>query len=356
MTSVFERTETFCRRFGLSVPILQAPMAGACPPELAIAVANAGGMGGFGALLTSPLGISEWVSAFRARSNGAFQINLWIPDPTPARDSALEARQREFLGTWGPPVPMEAADAVPPDFDSQCSALLEVGPPVVSSIMGLYPPAFVAKLKARGIAWFACATTVSEAIAAEAAGADAIVAQGAEAGGHRGSFIAADAERSAIGLFALLPRLADRLTVPIIATGGIADGRGVAAAILLGASAVQIGTGFLRSPEAQIAAAWAKALAELEPEGTVLTRAFSGRAGRAIAGAYVRAAAEPHAPPLAPYPVQRGLTGRMRAAAVAAGDIDRMQAWAGQSAALARSEPAEQIVRRIWRDARELVK
>ncbi len=350
-----QRVDAFCRRFGLRVPILQAPMAGACPVALAAAVANAGGMGGLGALTTAPDGIASWATQFRGQSNGGFQINLWIPDPPPARDPAHEGRVREFLGQWGPPVAPEAGDAVVLDFAAQCAALLAAAPRVVSSIMGLFAEKFVAELKARGAAWFAVATTLAEARAAEAAGADAVVAQGFEAGGHRGAFDAAAAERQTVGLFALLPRLADNLSIPIVATGGIADGRAVAAALLLGASAVQIGTGLLRSPDAGIAPAWAAALAGLEPEATMPTRAFSGRLGRSIATDYVRAAAQPDSPGPAPYPVQRGLTTAMREAGARAGDVQRMQAWAGQAAALARAEPAGETVRRLWQEAEALL-
>jgi len=356
MTRPVARAEAFCRRFGLGLPILLAPMAGACPPSLSIAVANAGGLGACGALLLPPSGIAAWADEVRAGSNGAFQMNLWIPDPPPHRDPAHEARLRTFLAGWGPEVPAEAANAAPPDFAAQCEALLTAGPPIVSSIMGLYPPDFVARMKSRGIAWFANASTIAEARAAEAAGADAIVAQGMEAGGHRGSFDAGRAEAELVGLFALLPAVADAVQVPVIATGGIADARGVAAALMLGASVVQVGTGFLRSPEAKLNPAWADALGRTPPEGTLVTRAFSGRAGRSVATAYARAAAMPDAPQPAPYPVQRGLTQAMRDAGSKAGDVERMQAWAGQSAALARVEPAGTLTRALWDDARALLK
>jgi nitronate monooxygenase len=349
------RAEAFCKAHDLRIPILLAPMAGACPASLSIAIAQAGGLGACGALLMQPAAIKAWAAEARAGSNGGFQINLWIPDPPPRRDAAAESAICAFLRDWGSEATPAAGDATPPDFDAQCEAILEAGPTIISSIMGLYPPAFVEKMKARGIKWFAVATTVAEAKAAEAAGADAIVAQGMEAGGHRGAFEAAKAETGMVGLFSLLPAIVDAVRVPVIATGGIADARGIAAALLLGASAVQIGTGFLRSPEAKLPPAWADAIARSAPEETMVTRAFSGRPGRSVATAYARAATAPDAPPPAPYPVQRGLTQAMRNAATQANDIDRMQAWAGQSAGLAQARPAAELAQDLWEGARALL-
>ena len=350
------RAEKFCSRLGIRLPILLAPMAGASPPSLSIAVANAGGLGACGALLLKPDEIKAWSEEFREGSRGGFQINLWIPEAAQVRDAELEKRQREFLAKWGPAVPPEAGDAKLPDFEAQCQAVLDARPTAISSIMGVYAPGFVAEMKARGILWFATATTVAEAKAAEAAGADAIVAQGMEAGGHRGAFHAENAEREMVGLMSLLPQIADAAAVPVIAAGGIADGRGIAAALILGASAVNIGTGFLRSPEAKTHPAYAERLAHTEAHGTMVTRAFSGRPGRSVATAYVRAAAASDAPRSAPYPVQRGLSQAMRQEAVKVGDAERMQLWAGQSAKFARAEPAGAIVQQLWEDAARLLK
>jgi nitronate monooxygenase len=354
--AIFDRAEAFCARFGLELPILLAPMAGASAPTLSAAVINAGGLGSCGVLLLAPQEIHAWAQTVRSLSSGPFQLNIWIPDPAPVRDADHEREIREFLGKWGPEVPSSAGDQTPPSFDAQCDAMLEAAPAIVSSVMGLFPSAYVECAKAKGIAWFAIASTLAEAQAAEAAGADVIVVQGIEAGGHRAAFNAAYAERDQVGLFSLLPAVVDAVSVPVVATGGIADGRGVAAALALGASAAQIGTGFLRCPEAKIHPAWADAIGHTPPEGTRLSRAFSGRAGRSVATAYVEAATAPDTPEPAPYPVQRGLTAQMRGEAGKQGDIERMQAWAGQSSALARAEPALELTRRLWAEAQSILR
>jgi nitronate monooxygenase len=323
MEKPLNRAERFCLRFGLKAPILLAPMAGACPPALSIAVANAGGLGAGGVVMMPPAEILEWVQAVRAQTRGPIQLNNWIPGPPPHRDASQEARVRAFLARWGPPVPAEDADKALPDFQAQCDAMLQAAPAAVSSIMGMFAPEFVERLKKQGIAWFATVTTVEEA--------------------------------RLVGLFSLVPCVVDAVRVPVVASGGIADARGVAAALLLGASAVQIGTGFLRCPEAQLHPAWAETLARTLPEQTVLTRVFSGRAGRGLATEYVQAAMSPEAPAPAPYPVQRMLTARMRSAAQKEGDLQRMQAWAGQSASLARAVPAGELLADLWATAQQLL-
>jgi nitronate monooxygenase len=349
------RATAFCEAFNLRVPILMAPMGSASPASLAIAVADGGGLGGCGAVRMEPDAIRAWASDVRAGTNGGFQMNLWIPDPAPRRDGIAEEAVRKFLANWGPEVSPEAGNFTLPDFAAQCEALLEAGPPIISSIMGLYPDHFVKRMKANGIKWFATATTVTEAKEAEDAGADVIIVQGMEAGGHRGAFDASKAEARLIGLFSLLPAAADVVKVPLVAAGGIGDGRGVVAALLLGASAVQVGTALLRCPEAKIPAAWADAIGRTLPEETTITRWFSGRPGRSITTAYVRATGEGSAPAPAPYPVQWGLTQAMRDAATTANDIAGIWAWAGQSAKMAKPVGAGDVVRQLWDDGRALL-
>lgn len=353
--AIRQRVASFCQRFGVGLPVLLAPMAGACPVPLSAALANAGSMGALGAVLSTPEQIGQWMATFRQLSAGPAQINLWLPDPAPERDGDAEAATRAFLANWGPAVPLAAADVAAFDFNAQFQALLAARPAVASTIMGVFSSEQVQQLKAAGIAWFACVTTLDEALQAQAAGADAVVAQGMEAGGHRDAFDAARAERQMVGLFALLPRLADHLQVPVIAAGGIADGRGVAAALMLGASAVQLGTAFLAADESSIPLAWRQGLANLEPEATWVTRAFSGRPGRAMGTAYVRAAHAEDAPPPRPCPVQRALTALMRQQAIADNRLDTMQAWAGQSAWMARRAPAAQTLHSVWEQANALL-
>ncbi|SFM97136.1 nitronate monooxygenase [Pseudonocardia ammonioxydans] len=324
-------------------------MAGACPPELAAAVAGAGGMGASGVVNDTPEKIERWVGRYRELVGDApLQLNLWIPDP-PASDAV--GAQAAFLDGLGGSA--AAAPGPAPDFTTQFEAVLAARPTAVSTIMGLLTPEQAAAARDAGVAWFATATTLDEALAAERAGADVVVAQAMEAGGHRGSVDPDAAEATTVGLFALIPWLADALTVPVVAAGAVADGRSLAAALTLGAAGVQVGTALLRTPEAGVDAGWAAALDGLAPEDTVMTRAYTGRLARGIATEYVRAWARPDAPAPAPYPHQRHLVARYRAGE--RGTLDRVNHWAGQAAARATTEPAGEVVARMWREAEVLL-
>lgn len=355
MMKPIQRSLDYVSRYGMSNPIFLAPMAGACPAKLSAEVANAGGAGSCGALLMSPSQIEVWAADFRAASDGAFQFNLWVPDADPVRDPDHEVKVREYLSTWGSDVPADAGDAKPLDFAEQCAAIIATKPPIFSSVMGLFPPNIAADLKASRIDWLASVTSVDEARQAEAAGADAILVQGMEAGGHRAYFDPIDANDRLIGLVSLLPAVVDAVKLPVIAAGGISDGRGVAAALCLGASAVAIGTGFLRTPEAGIPSAWADGIGASAPEDTIISKTFSGRSGRSLATDYARAATSVDAPNPAPYPVQRGLTQTMRTEGAKQNELARIQAWAGQSSGLAKAEPAGALLKSIWQDATSLL-
>ena len=346
-----EKTKKFCEEYELALPIIMAPMAGACPPALAAAVSNAGGMGACGSLMLNSEQIKDWTNEFKSKTNGSLLLNTWIPDPEPTRDLHHEKQLIEFLSRFVPDMSKKFTNISNVSFEAQCRAMLDADPTVISSIMGLFKPSFVSELKDRRIKWFATVTSVSEAIIAEEAGADALVVQGSEAGGHRGNFCT-DYDQS-VGLMALLPTVSDAVAIPIIATGGIADSRGVSAAILLGASAVQIGTGLLRTPEADVPAAWADALKNTLPEDTVITKAYTGKPGRAIRNQFTDAAGNSLNPAPAPFPIQRALTAKMRSKAVEENNIATMQAWAGQAASLAKKFDAGELIQNIWAEVEE---
>ena len=346
-----EKTKIFCEEYELALPIIMAPMAGACPPALAAAVSNAGGMGACGSLMLDSEQIKDWTNEFKSKTNGSLLLNTWIPDPEPTRDLHHEKQLIEFLSRFVPDMSNKFTNISNVSFEAQCRAMLDADPTVISSIMGLFKPSFVSELKDRRIKWFATVTSVSEAKIAEEAGADALVVQGSEAGGHRGNFCT-DYDQS-VGLMALLPTVSDAVAIPIIATGGIADSRGVSAAILLGASAVQIGTGLLRTPEADVPAAWADALKNTLPEDTVITKAYTGKPGRAIRNQFTDAAGNSLNPAPAPFPIQRALTAKMRSKAVKENNIATMQAWAGQAASLAKKFDAGELIQNIWAEVEE---
>ena len=338
----------FTRRLGIRYPIVQGPFGGGfSSARLTATVSNAGGLGSFGAQGQPPHRMGEIVSDIRKLTAAPFVVNLWVSthDPEAAAvsrnqyEAALQPLAPLFdeLGVQPPAYPF----AELPSFADQVAALIQARPPVISFIFGIPSEEIVASCRAHRIVTMGVVTTPQEATAMEAAGLDAIVASGFEAGGHRASFMRA-AELSLTGTFALIPQVVDAVKIPVVAAGGIADARGVAAALTLGAHGAQIGTAFLACEESNAPLLHKEVLHGTLTQQTALTTGFSGRLARGVRNALVDLYGDLAVPRL-PYPLQGQLVGALRERAIAQGRSDLISLWSGQAAPLVRHHRASEL-------------
>ena len=336
----------------LSVPIVQAPMAGATSPELVAAVANAGGLGSLPGGYDAPDVIGERIARVRALTDRPFAVNLFV-DTSPGASAEQLARAnerlrpyREELGIAQPAQPRVSSVT----WEGQLEAMFAARPAVFSFTFGIPDAAVFARCRELGIFTIGTAETVDQAVALERAGADAVCMQGFEAGGHHGTIRSA-VDDALIGTLALVPQAVDAVRVPVLAAGGIGDGRGVAAVLALGAAAAQVGSAFLLADESAVPAPARAVLASDAARRTVLTNAFSGRYARGVRNRFIDEMDGDDA--IAPYPFQHALTGDLRAAAAAAGRTEFLSMWAGQAVTLSRALPAAEIVRGLVSGAHE---
>lgn len=351
------RSSTLTGLFGIDLPIIQAPMAGCNGADLAIAVSEAGGLGSLPCAMLTPDQIRSDVGIIRQRTQRPINLNFFCHSPPPPSDDQemawkqrLAAHYREFgLPTDGAPPKSDRA----PFAEIHAEIVEDLKPRVVSFHFGLPAPALVERVRKAGAQIVSSATTVSEAKWLEDHGCDVIIAQGLEAGGHRGIFLTDDLATQ-VGLFALLPQVVDAVSVPVIAAGGIADARGCAAAFVLGASAVQVGTAYLLTPEARITPMHRAALASASPETTALTNVFTGRPARGVVNRIMRDVG-PISGDTPPFPLAGGALAPLKAKAEAAGSGDFSSLWSGQAASLARPQGAAELTRSLIADARRLL-
>lgn len=345
---------TLLDKLGVSLPIVQAPMAGVSTPEMAAAVSNVGGLGSIGIGAMDAASARAAISATRALTDGAFNVNVFV-HATPRVDAEREARWlsmlRPLFVQYGarPPSSLRAIYSSFADDDDMLQMLVETAPPVVSFHFGLPSPDRVAALRAAGCVLLASATSLAEAQLVEAAGIHAIVAQGWEAGGHRGIFDPA-APDDQLGTMALTRLLVTQTSLPVIAAGGIMDGAGIRAALSLGAVAVQLGTAFIACPESAADEAYRALLASDSAHHTVMTRAISGRPARCLANHFTEwAASVPNEAP--DYPIAYDAGKALNAAAKSTGETGFGAHWAGQGAPLHRAMPAGELVELLWKEA-----
>ena len=344
------------RRLGLVAPIVQGPFgSGLSSVDLVVAVAESGLLGSFGVHHLEGDGIRGVAEEIRARTDRPFALNLWIPhegseDP-PLSDaqyaSALELL-RPYFEELRVPLPVRPARFAPP-YDPQIEAVLDVRPAVFSFVFGIPAPEVLARCRELDIVTLGAATTPAEAVALEAAGVDMVVATGFEAGGHRVSFLRSP-EACLTGTMSLVPQVVDAVRIPVIAAGGIGDGRGVAAALMLGAHAVQVGTAFLACAESAASDPHRQKLFATGATQTRLTRTYTGRLARGIRNRLMDEL-EPQTEKLAPYPVQAWLTAHLTAAAIRANRADLLSCWSGQSAPLLKHRHVKDLIRSLIEEA-----
>ena len=336
---------------GIDVPVVQAPMAGLGGAELAVVVSEAGGLGSLPCALLPADAIRAEVASIRARTAKPFSLNFFCHAEVEATDEQMAAwikRLAPYYTEFGIATGQAVASRLPPFGDATCAVVEELRPAVVSFHFGLPTVGLVGRVKATGATVMSSATSVAEARWLVDHGCDVVIAQGLEAGGHRGIFLGQDVGRQ-VGTIALVPQIVDAVDVPVIAAGGIADARGVVAAMALGADGVQLGTAFLRTPEATTAPLHRQALAGAADDSTVITNVLSGRPARSIVN---RAVAElgPWSDLTPPFPLPTGVMAPLRAAAEAAGLDAFTPLWSGQAAALVRDLPAGDLVRHLSAD------
>jgi len=343
--------------FGIERPVLLAPMAGSGGSELAIAVAQAGGLGALPCAMLSPEQVRTELGIIRQRVSKPINLNFFCHTP-PEPDSGREADWRRRLAAYYSEYGLDP-DAAPagagrnPFNEEACMIVEEYRPEIVSFHFGLPKEPLLERVRKTGAKIIASATTVAEARWLEERGCDAIIAQGAEAGGHRGIFLEEDISTQP-GTMALVPQVVDAVSVPVIAAGGISDGRGMAAAFMLGASAVQVGTAYLQSPEALTGPLHREALARARDDRTVLTNVFTGRPARGLINRIIREVG-PISAEAPAFPLATAAIAPLRKAAESAGSGDFSPLWAGQAAPLARPMPAAELTRKLSEDAEKLL-